>query len=160
MNHVARKLPGVIDGEGSVVDARDVASAVVVALLKAERDERYVVAGCSLTLGEILETLARVTGVPAPTRKVPTPVAWAMAALSSLRGRLTRRPVPLSLAGLRTVRARLAASSAKACRELGVTFRPFDETVRDAVSWYVRDGYVSPVPPVLREVAHLGDEAR
>ena len=46
----------------SVVDARDVAGAVVRAAERGRRGERYIVAGRAATLREIVQVLERVSG--------------------------------------------------------------------------------------------------
>jgi dihydroflavonol-4-reductase len=35
--------------------------------------------------------------------------------------------------------AKLTVDSSRAVRELGATFRPFEDTLRDEVAWYRRD---------------------
>jgi len=44
---------------------------------------------------------------------------------------------------VRTIHAKGSVDSAKAVRELGTTFRPFDDTARDAVDWFRAHGYLS-----------------
>jgi dihydroflavonol-4-reductase len=39
--------------------------------------------------------------------------------------------------------AKVAVNSAKAVRELGATFRTFEETVRDEVAWFRAHGYIT-----------------
>ncbi len=46
----------------------------------------------------------------------------------------------MSLEGIRTMVARKFVSSEKAVRELGATFRPFEETLRDEVAWFRASG--------------------
>jgi hypothetical protein len=41
----------------------------------------------------------------------------------------------MSLESIRLMNARLAVTAAKAERELGLTFRPFERTLTDAVVW-------------------------
>ncbi len=148
LDFVAGKLPGVLAGGGGVVDARDVASAVVAALTRGRRGQRYIVGGRYLTTDEIAAALAEATGLPAPTRRIPYPAAWLVAALSGLTGHRS----PITLQALRTVRAHVSVSSAKAERELGASFRPFEQTARDIVRWYVEHGYMADAPPAFHHV--------
>jgi hypothetical protein len=67
---------------------------------------------------------------------VPTPAALAYGWLSEQYSRLTGRPALATVAGVRTLLEMHATSSAKAVRELGVTFRPLEETLRDEVAWF------------------------
>jgi dihydroflavonol-4-reductase len=41
----------------------------------------------------------------------------------------------MTVEGVRTLAAALSVSSARAQRELGATFRPFEDTLRDTVAW-------------------------
>ena len=60
----------------------------------------------------------------------------AYAFISETYGRITRRPVLLRPAGARALHAKLSWRSDKAIRELDVSFRPLDETMRDTVQWF------------------------
>lgn len=66
-----------------------------------------------------------------------------LAGLSEFFSRLTGRKAPISKPGVKTLQAKLAVDSSKARRELGVSFRPLAETLREEVSWYRQNGYVS-----------------
>jgi nucleoside-diphosphate-sugar epimerase len=135
---VARRLPGVVDAHLSFVDARDVAAACVAAEERAPSGARYVVAGRRVHMRDAYALLARVTGIPAPTRRVPMPLLAVVAAANEAWARLTGRPVLLSRAtyeNLRETGPYNVYDSSRAERELGVTFRPLEETLRDAVAW-------------------------
>lgn len=136
-------LPGIIDTHFSYVDVRDVAQALVRAAEHGRRGERYVVAGRTLHLREALALLERVTGVAAPQRLMPTPALAVFALLSEAWARLSGRPVLMSWAGYRTLRREggsMFFDSSKAQRELGVSFRPLEETFTDAVRWFTEHG--------------------
>ncbi len=139
LDFIARKVPGVTDGGQCVVDARDVANAVVAALERGATG-RYIVAGQYRTVAEIFATLERVTGVKAPTLRLPHGAVMAYAFASELFGRLTRRPVLVRPASARALHAKLSWSSEKARRDLGISFRPLDDTLRDAVQWFRAHG--------------------
>ena len=137
LDFLNRNLPGIpTRGGGSVADARDVAAAMIVAAEHGVSGQRYVVGGTFHTLAEIAATLERVSGVPAPRLRVPysllLTVAWVSETVARLRGRETL----LTVNGVRTVRAPYPISSSKAIRDLGASFRPIEETLRDTVDWY------------------------
>src|SRR5262249_61740735 len=71
LDFLAGKLPGIIDGGTCIVDARDVAQAMINMVDRGERGVRYIVAGRYYSLEEVLKTLEAVSGVPAPKRHVP-----------------------------------------------------------------------------------------
>jgi dihydroflavonol-4-reductase len=138
LDFAAGRLPGVIDAYLSYVDARDVAVACVEASVRAPRGARYVVAGRRLHLGDAYAVLARVTGRTAPTRRIPYAVLALVAAANEAWARATGRPVLIGLATYRNLRDQgrhNAYDSSPAERELGVRFRPIEETLRDATAW-------------------------
>lgn len=136
LDFLARKLPAIPPGRASVVDARDVAEAVVRAAEHGRAGERYIVAGRSATLREILETLERVSGIPKPFLRLPYFAMMTFAHLSRLVGRLTGAPVLVTPEAIRTLQEEYEMTSAKAIRELGISFRPLEDTLRDEIAWF------------------------
>lgn len=137
LDFLNRRLPGRVPGFAAPVDARDVAQAMINAATQGRNGERYIVAGDTyLSMVALFELLERVSGVPAPTLPIPTPVALAYGWASDLYSRLSGRRVTASLEGVRTLLNMQRLSSAKAVRELGATFRPLEDTLRDEVAWF------------------------
>ena len=68
------------------------------------------------------------------------------ALFEELRVRLLGGTLLISRAGIKMMRARLTVSSARAERELGVRFRPFEETLRDTTQWYLEHGFLKSPP--------------
>ncbi len=139
LDFMHRKLPGIVPGSFSVVDARDVASAMIAAAAHGRRGERYLAAGRHMTMDNLLPALAKATGVPAPTRRIPLGMLFVIARISEVVSRFTRRPVLLSLATVRILareNGRSRFDHAKSERELGVTFRALSETLRDTADWF------------------------
>lgn len=135
---LARRLPGVPPGGFSVVDARDVAEAMIAAERRGRRGERYLAAGRAMTMKALLPALERVSGVPAPTRSIPLSAMRVMALGGEAYARLTGRPVLVSMASVRLIARegeRNRYSADKLTRELGVGFRPVEETLADTVAW-------------------------
>lgn len=123
-----------------VVDARDVAAACVRAAAVGESGRRYIVAGRYHELPELCAAVARATGGAAP-RSVPAFAARLFATVmerqAKLRGRrplITRSGVQALLDGGRPI------SSERAQRELGVVFRPLEQTMLDEAAWYRKQG--------------------
>lgn len=139
---LAGKLPGVIDGGASLTDARDVAAAMVVAAERGKRGERYIVAGPLKTMKDIALKLEAISGVKAPRLTIPDWVALAIAWLLETWAGLTGGVNPMPLMGVQTLLEKSNLSSAKAEKELGATFRPFEVTIKDTVLWYQSHGYL------------------
>ena len=133
------KLPGLVPGSFSVVDARDVAQAHIAAATRGERGERYLAAGRHMTMRQLVPLLGKIANVKTPTRELPLALLYALAAVQELYARVSGRPILLSLATVRlmvTEAGRTHFNHAKSERELALNFRPFEQTVADTVGWY------------------------
>ena len=136
------RMPAYVDTGLNVVHVDDCAAGHLQALARGAVGERYILGGEDMTLREILECLARLTGRPAPrirlSHRLLAPVAAAGEAWARVAGgepRLTRD-------SLRMARKMMFFSSAKAERELGYTARPAEEALADALRWFQANGYV------------------
>jgi len=145
LDFVGRKLPGTIDVSYSVVDARDVAEAMIAAAEKGRRGERYLAAGRSMSMAEIAAMLSQVTGIPPPKARVPIFVLYIMAAANEVFARVTGRPALINLALVKNImfeRQRNGFKQDKTARELGIHFRPVAETFHDTFDWYREKGWL------------------
>ncbi|MGU3575455.1 SDR family oxidoreductase [Brucellaceae bacterium C25G] len=139
------RLPGVPPGSFSVVDARDVARAMISAENNGRRGERYLAAGRHMKMSDILPLIAQATGVVLPNRKIPLQMMYIFAALYESYAKLTGRPVLLSWATVRTIakeNERSRYDHSKSERELGIHFRPFVQTLQDEVVWFRAKGVI------------------
>lgn len=136
-------IPAVLPGGGKVVDARDVAQAMIAAAGRGRSGERYLLGGPYVPLTTLFSTLEQVSGVPAPTRRAPYPAAPALAWVSQTVARARRVPALVTVQGVRSLRHDNPTSSAKAVRELGATFRPLAQTLGDTVAWCRATGPVA-----------------
>jgi len=134
------KMPALLQGGANTVDPRDVAEAMLAAVEKGQTGERYLVAGRFMSLKILAQTLEKITGKPMPRQMMPKAIALAMAVLSESYGRLTRQPVLMTLAGVRTMQAAIQLSSAKAEQKLLTRFRPLEDTLRDELAFFEAQG--------------------
>jgi dihydroflavonol-4-reductase len=138
-----RQFPAYVDTGLNLVDVTECARAHITAIEKAHPGERYVIGGENLTLKQILDKLAAITGLPAPTMKVPHMVAMGFAACDQVfTGLLLGREPRATVDAVRMGRKKMFASSAKAERELGYKVVPVDDALRRAVEWFKGHGYV------------------
>ncbi len=143
VDYFARKLPGLPPGGISTVDARDVATGMVAVAERGRPGARYILGGRFVPLEEFAAGLAALAG-RRPLPRLPLPLVLAYARALELVGRLTGREPLVSAIAVRTLAARIDVTSARAERELGWTFRPFAQTLRDAVAHFVRRGLIAP----------------
>lgn len=137
------KLPGLIPGTFSVVDARDVAWAQIAAAKNGRRGERYLAAGQSLNMRQLVPLLGRIAGVKTPARQLPVPALYLLAAVQEVYARLTGKPILLSMATVRLLireENRTSFNHRKSEQELGVNFRALEQTISDTVAWYRQHG--------------------
>ena len=137
------KLPGLIPGSFSVVDARDVAWAMIAAAKHGRRGERYLAAGRHMTMRQLVPLLGRIAGVKTPDRQLPFPLLYALAAVQEVYARVTGKPILLSMATLRLMRReenRTCFNHLKSVQELGLSFRALEVTIADTVAWYREQG--------------------
>ncbi|WP_432734335.1 SDR family oxidoreductase [Ralstonia solanacearum] len=146
LDTVLGKLPGLVPGSFSVVDARDVARTQIAAAERGRRGERYLAAGRHMTMQELIPMLGRIAGVTTPKRSLPMPALYALAGMQELYARITGKPILLSLATVRLMAKeadRTRFSHAKTECELGVRFSPVEETLRDTIAWYREHGWLT-----------------
>lgn len=140
LDFVNAKLPGSFDGGASSVDARDVAKGMILAADKGRMGQRYILGGEYYSIRELYQALEKVTGLPAPRRHIPSGILRLFASLSELWSRISGRPSLVTRDGVETMLEKQAVSSNKAINELGVSFRPLEETLRDEVQWFIEQG--------------------
>ena len=127
----------------NVIDVDDVALGHRLAMEKGRSGERYILSNHNTSLGELLKTVAGLTGVPPPKMAIPHAVALVFSFFAELiMTRIIGRPTLFTLAGARMVKRRMHASNAKAVRELGLTLTPYEEVLRKAVRWFHEHGYI------------------
>lgn len=128
------------DGGASYVDVRDAAEVHVLAAEKGRAGERYIASAHNLTNGELLHAILAAAGKRRRLYRLPAGVVRravaAMEAQAKKKGTepmLTRNFFEYSLKPS-------FYDNAKAVRELGATFRPFDETLKDAIAYFLERG--------------------
>ncbi len=144
-----KKFPAYVDTGLNLVDVDEIAQTHLVALERGRFGERYILGGENLTLKQILDRLAAMTGLPSPTVKVQHAVAMAFAFFDEMvTGKLRSKEPRATVEAVRMGKKMMWASSAKAERELGWRVVPVDDALGKAVEWFVANGY-APKPPKM-----------
>jgi dihydroflavonol-4-reductase len=139
-----RNFPAYVDTGLNLVDVDEVARMHLVALERGRPGERYILGGENLTLKQILNRLAAITGLPSPTMKVPHAVAMAFAYFDeTVTGKLRGKEPRATVEAVRMGRKMMFASSAKAELELGLRVGSVEGALRSACAWFFKNGYVS-----------------
>lgn len=146
-------MPAFLDTGLNVVYAGDVAEGHFAACERGEIGKRYVLGGENLTLQQIFEKLAEVTGRKAPRMRIPYAVAYVAGVASTGWAAMTGREPRAPLDGVRMARRKMWVRHDKAARELGYTARPAVEALRKAVEWFQANGYCEDVAAGGRRTA-------
>ena len=142
IDFLQRKFPAYVETGLNLVDVRECARGHVTTLEKGKSGERYILGGENLTLKQILDKLAKITGLPSPMLKLPYIFAYAAGIADEIvTGRLRGREPRATIDTVRMGAKKMFASSAKAERELGWKIVPVESALRRAVEWFRVNGY-------------------
>jgi len=137
-----RKFPAYVDTGLNLVDVEEIARVHLAALTLGRFGERYILGGENLTLKQILDRMAAITGLPSPSVRVPHRVAMAFAFFDeNYNGRLRGREPRATVEAVRMGKKKMFASSAKAEAELGFRVLPVDHALRSAIEWFRAHGF-------------------
>jgi len=132
----AGRMPAYVDTGLNIVHVDDVAAGHLLAFHRGRIGERYILGGDDLTLRDILEIVATLTGRRPPAVRLPHDLILPLACLVEGWTRLTGGKDPqLTVDGARMARKKMFFSSAKAESDLGYHHRPAREALADAVTW-------------------------
>ena len=142
VDFLKRKFPAYVETGLNLVDVRECARGHITAMEKGNSGERYILSGENLTLKQILDKLAAISGLPSPTVKLPYAVAYVAGAVDEMfSGRLLGREPRATIETVRMGKKKMWATSGKAERELGWKTIPVDGALRRAVEWFQANGY-------------------
>ena len=131
------KLPFAMSGIAlEAVGVDDAARALILAAEHGRNGERYIISDRMITNEEVVRIAAEEAGVPPPSRSIPLPAVYCLAALGSLKGRLRGTDERLTLGSVRLMRAESEVDHSKATRELGWQPRPVEDSIREAARFW------------------------
>ncbi|WP_218079300.1 hopanoid-associated sugar epimerase [Anthocerotibacter panamensis] len=142
LRFLRRQMPFYLPTGLNFIDVRDVARGHLLALERGKSAERYILGHQNLSLKALLDLLADITGQKAPERSLPAwlplSVAWMDEYVLARLGKTPEIPVD----GVRMAGQFMYYDASKAVRELGLPQTPLLVALRDAVAWFVEQGYV------------------
>ena len=137
----AGRIPAFVDTGLNLVHVDDVAQGHLLAHDKGVIGERYILGGENLSLQQILQRIAALTGGKAATIKLPHGAILPIAYLAEFWAKIFRTSEPfVTVDGLKLAKKRMFFTHAKAVRDLGYTARPVDEALLDAIVWFRAHG--------------------
>jgi dihydroflavonol-4-reductase len=136
------QMPVYLNTGLNLIHVRDVAEGHLQALHRGKTGDRYILGHENLTLAEILEHLSRISGKPAPKGQIPAWIPLTLAWVDEyVLARLGKEP-SVPLAGVQMARQQMFYQATKAQRELGLPQTPIQMALKEAVDWFIANGYV------------------
>ena len=137
------RMPAYVHTGLNLIDVEDVARGHILAWQKGRTGERYILGNRNLTLKELLQLLAAITGKPAPRLAVPHWLPLAVAFVDEmLLARYFGKTPQVSFYSVQMARKPMYYDAAKAVRELGLPQTPIEQALEKAVRWFEANGYV------------------
>ncbi|AFZ24589.1 hopanoid-associated sugar epimerase [Cylindrospermum stagnale PCC 7417] len=143
LRFLRRQMPFYLDTGLNFIDVRDVARGHLLALQKGKSGDRYILGNQNLSLKQLLEQLAEITGLKPPQKSIPPWIPYSAAWVDEkILAPLGKTPsVPLD--GVRMAKQPMYYDASKAVRELGLPQSSLNLALKDAVDWFVSQGYVN-----------------
>lgn len=136
VDFLAGKMTAYVDTGLNLVDVHDVARGHVLAWEKGRPGARYILGNRNLTLKEILDLLASITGRRAPRVRLPHWVPLAVSTVDTWFARSLGTTPRLPLDAVRLARKRMFFDPSRARRELGLPASPVRDALARAVTWF------------------------
>jgi len=138
------RIFGYVDTGLNIVDVEDVAAGHLLAAERGQVGQRYILGGENLTLKQILDLLAEVSGRPQVRLHIPHWVAQCWSYVDVTMAKLNPRHMPAATPDkVRLARRYEFFDPGKAVRELGLPQTPARVALRKAVEWYRAHGYAA-----------------
>jgi len=132
------RMPAYLDTGLNLVDVRDVAKGHILAAERGRSGERYLLGAENLTLKQMFDHLAEITGRRAPTTKLPYPLALAAGLLSSAFATVSGVEPRVPLEGVKMARKKMFVDCSKAQRELGFEAGSVMLALARSAQWFQR----------------------
>jgi dihydroflavonol-4-reductase len=136
------KMPGYVETGLNFVGVEECAAGHLLVAEKGKIGERYLLGAENLTLKQLLDALERITGLAAPTMKIPHGVALGVAYLESAFSRLIGKEPQIPVEGVKIAQHMMFVDCSRAKKELGFAPSPVAGALERAVKWYRENGYV------------------
>jgi dihydroflavonol-4-reductase len=144
MTMYKRRFLPMVTASYNWVDVRDVVAGALAALEKGNTGERYLLGNEHLSFKQISNHVADAIGRGRARLCVPLWVSAAGLPFAALYSKITGRQQLLTSESLEILTRHQRVSIDKAQRELGYAPRPFAETIKDTLTWYVKNGKLKP----------------
>jgi dihydroflavonol-4-reductase len=141
VDFLKRRMPAYLETGLNLIHVRDVAKGHLLAEAKGQVGEKYILGHENLSLSQIFQLLAELTGLPAPTVKLPYWPVLGLAYLDEFFATYIRRKPPrMPVTAIRMAKKFMYFDNRKAVECLGLTLTPVRQALAEAVAWFRQSG--------------------
>ena len=141
VDYLTGKMPAYVDTGLNLIDVRDVAAGHLLADERGEPGRRYILGNRNVSLKEMLDMLAEITGRPKVRVRLPHWIPLTVGALSTGMARLTRGEPRVSFESVRMSQKRMYFDPSRARSEIGLPASSVPDALERAVAWFRDHGY-------------------
>lgn len=137
------RLPAYVHTGLNLIAVEDVARGQILAWQRGRTGERYILGHRNLSLKEVLQMLAAITGKRAPRLAIPHFIPLAIAYLDEMvLARYFGKTPRISFYSVQMSQKAMYYDASKAVRELGLPQSSIEGALERAVQWFEANGYV------------------
>jgi dihydroflavonol-4-reductase len=137
------KMPGYVETGLNFVGVEQCAAGHLLVAENGQVGQRYLLGGENMTLKQLLDTLSKITGLPAPQLKIPRGLALGVAYLNTAFSRLIGKEPQIPIEGVKIAQHIMFVDASRAQKELGFKPGSVKAALERAVRWYSENGYVA-----------------
>jgi dihydroflavonol-4-reductase len=132
---VSQRIQIYLDFVMNLVDVRDVAAGLLLAMERGQNGDRYILGGEDISLKKLLDLVEAISGRRVPRIQIPAAFAQATAVMMEfVADHVTRRPPAATVEGVRIASRARPLSIEKSRRELGYAPRSIEPALREAIT--------------------------
>jgi dihydroflavonol-4-reductase len=136
-------MPGYVETGLNFVGVEECAAGHLLVAEKGKVGQRYLLGGENLTLKQMLDTLAKITGLRAPSLKIPHGLALSAAYASTIFSRMVGKEPGITIEGVKIAQHKMFVDCSRSQKELGFKPGSVAAALDRAVRWYEANGYVT-----------------
>jgi dihydroflavonol-4-reductase len=142
LRFLRRQMPAYVNTGLNIIDVKDVAWGHLLALEKGVSGDRYILGNQNLTLKELLDILAEITGLTPPTRTIPFWIPLTVAMFDEFLLTPLGKTPSIPVDGVKMSAQPMYYNPQKAKEVLGLPQSPISKALEEAVNWFRSKNYV------------------
>ena len=143
IDYLKGRMPAYLETGLNLVHVKDVAKGHLLAEEKGRVGEKYILGYENLSLSQIFQIMAEISGIPAPTVKLAYGLVLPLAYINEFWARYISHSSPrMTVTAVRMAKKYMYFDSSKAVAELGYSPTPVRRALEEAVEWFKKYKYV------------------